>query len=154
MRKYLIFTAIVALVIATLILPLAASAGPPDSATMKFGRPDLGSGCSFPCDDDASFHAVDKVAPGSVAISAGGSVTFEMNGFHQVAIYEPGIKPRDIEPNIITFPFLNDEDGRIFLGGLQVDETFTFEEPGKYLVLCNITPHFEEAQMWGWVIVN
>jgi len=26
--------------------------------------------------------------------------------------------------------------------------------PGKYLVICNITPHFEESQMWGWVIVN
>ena len=59
-----------------------------------------------------------------------------------------------IEPNEDTFPFVNDEEGLIFLGGLVTDETYTFDEPGKYLVICNITPHFEESKMWGWVIVK
>ena len=158
MRKYHIPIAIAVVIIALLALPLVTLAGPPDSATMKFGRPDLGSGCNFPCVDDASFHAVDKIEPGSVSISAGGTVYFEVIGFHQVAIYEPGIKPKDIEPDDTAFPFVNDADGRIFVGGFNPAATFvdsfTFEEPGKYLVICNITPHFEEAQMWGWVIVN
>ena len=153
MRKNVIVLTAVALIF-ILALPGVGLAGPPDEATMVFGRPDLGSGCNFPCEDDASFHAVDKIQPGAVAISVGGTVTFDMEGFHQVAIYEPGIAPKDIEPDANAFPFVNDANGRIFLGGLTVDETFTFDEPGKYLVICNITPHFEDSQMWGWVIVN
>ena len=31
--------------------------------------------------------------------------------------------------------------------------TFTFTEPGRYLVICAFLPHFE-AQMYGWVIVK
>ena len=152
-KKNVIILTLVTLAL-IMALPSVGLAGPPDTATMVFGRPDLGSGCNFPCEDDASFHAVDKVQPGTVAISVGGTVTFDMEGFHQVAIYEPGIAPQDIEPDDNSFPFVNDPNGLIFLGGLMVDETFTFTEPGKYLVICNITPHFEEAQMWGWVIVN
>jgi plastocyanin len=151
MHKNVIVLTAVALVF-ILALPGVGLAGPPDEATMLFGRPDLGSGCNFPCEDDASFHAVDKIQPGSVAISAGGTVYFDIEGFHQVAIYEPGIAPKDIEPT--GFPFVDDEDGRIFLGAPLADTSYTFDEPGKYLVICNVTPHFEEAQMWGWVIVN
>lgn len=135
-------------------LPMVGLAAPPASATMVFGNPDHGSGCNFPCADDASFHSVDRVIPGAVAISANGTVTFDMWGFHQVAIYAAGTRVRDVEPNPLTFPFVNDPDDRIFLGGLTADAAFTFEEPGKYLVICNVAPHFEEAQMWGWVQVN
>jgi plastocyanin len=157
-NKNVIILTVVALAL-IMAIPSVGLAGPLDSATMVFGRPDLGSGCNFPCEDDASFHAVDKVQPGTVAISVGGTVTFDIVGFHQVAIYEPGIAPKDIEPDDKTFPFVNDPNGRIFLGNppippLDPDASFTFTEPGKYLVICNITPHFEEAQMWGWVIVN
>ena len=30
----------------------------------------------------------------------------------------------------------------------------TFDEPGRYLVLCNFTPHFAEFDMYGWVNVK
>jgi len=30
----------------------------------------------------------------------------------------------------------------------------TFEEPGIYLVICTTLEHFEEAKMYGWVIVK
>ncbi len=135
-----------------LLWPAATSAE--TTAVMRFGRPELGSGCNFPCEDDHSFHAVDRVQPGAVRIEAGDTVEFDVEGFHQVAVYEPGIRPKDIEPNPATFPFLNDPDGRIALGGVETDFEYTFEEPGKYLVLCNITPHFEESQMWAWVLVS
>jgi plastocyanin len=126
----------------------------PSQATMVFGRPDLGSGCQFPdCVSDKSFHAVDKVAPGSVSIAAGGTVDFDIEGFHQVAIYAPGTKPSDIEADETAFPFVNDDTNRIFLGGI-ADASFTFSEPGKYLVICNIAPHFEDSNMWGWVQVK
>jgi plastocyanin len=142
------------LLVLLIMLPVVALAGPPDSATMDFGNPDHGSGCNFPCEDDASFHSVDQIVPGSVSISVGGTVTFDVEGFHQVAIYGPGVTPQDIEPDPATFPFVNDPDGRIFLGGLTADASYTFTEPGKYLVICNLTPHFEGAQMWGWIQVQ
>jgi plastocyanin len=126
----------------------------PDSATMRFGNLELGSGLNNPpvSFHDNSFRAQDTIFPGSVVIAAGGSVDFEIEGFHQVAIYEPGVAPRDIEI-VGTPPFVNDPDGRVFLGGMS-DEQVTFDEPGKYLVICNVAPHFEEASMWGWVMVK
>ncbi len=148
-RMLILTVAVLALILA---IPIGVFAGPPSTATMLFGRPDLGSGCNFPCVDDASFHAVDKVQPGAVVISKGGTVYFDVEGFHQVAIYEPGIAPADIE--VQAFPFVNDPEGLIFTGGLLADVSYTFNQPGKYLVICNIAPHFEEAQMWGWVHVK
>ena len=79
---------------------------------------------------------------------------FAVVGFHQVGIYKPGINPDDIEPVEATFPFVDDDDGRKALGALTLDFDYKFTEPGKYLVICNIAPHFVEAQMWGWVIVQ
>jgi plastocyanin len=141
-------------VVLLIALPVVALAAPPSSATVAFGSPDHGSGCNFPCVDDASFHSVDQVVPGAVAISAGGTVTFDVEGFHQVAIYAAGTTVKDVEPDPLAFPFVNDPDGRIFLGGPTADASFTFAEPGKYLVICNIAPHFEEAQMWAWIQVK
>lgn len=154
-RRVIIVLASTLVLVALTAMPVGA--GPPDSATMQFGRPNVGSGCNFPCTDDASFHAVDKIVPGAVAISAGGTVSFDIEGFHQVAIYEAGTKPKDIEPNPPAPPnppLVNDPNGRIFVGGFLADTSYTFENPGKYLVICNIAPHFEEAQMWGWVTVK
>ena len=147
---------ILALVVLALLMatPAASFAGPPDSATVMFGRPTLGSGCVFPCLDDASFHAVDAIQPGAVAISDGGSVTFDVQGFHQVAIYGPGITPKDIQPDPAAFPFVADPNGRLLLAPPLTDVTFTFNEPGTYLVICNVAPHFEDAQMWAWVQVK
>ena len=142
-RKYFVLLSVVALVL-LLAVPSVSIAGPPDSATMVFGRPDLGDS-----------QARNKIEPGAVAISAGGTVTFVMDGFHQVAIYQPGVNPTDIVP---TGNRVNDPNGLIFTGdpaapGMSED-VYTFNEPGKYLVICNVTSHFVNAQMWGWVIVN
>jgi len=125
----------------------------PQQATMQFGRPNLGSGCLFPCVDDQSFHAVDRVSPGAVAISAGGTVNFNVQGFHQVAIYSSGVAPKDIDVNG-PFPFVNDPTSLLFLGAPGANASYTFANPGKYLVICNVAPHFEEAQQWGWVQVQ
>lgn len=155
-RVMTVLTGVVLLVVMS-AMPLGAA--PPGDATMQYGRPDVGSGCNFPCVDDASFHAVDKIQPGAVAISAGATVDFNVDGFHQVAIYAAGTKPKDIEPDEAAFPLVEDPEGRIFVGALPLpgfdpNASFTFEQPGKYLVICNIAPHFEEAQMWGWVTVK
>lgn len=30
----------------------------------------------------------------------------------------------------------------------------SFSQPGKYLVICNLTPHFSFFKMYRWVIVK
>jgi hypothetical protein len=153
---------------AVLLLAVAAALGLPaavlaldGSATVRFGNPDAGSGFPPPSGHDASFNAKENMIPRTAVISQGGSVTFEIDGFHQAAVYGPGTKPDDI-----TLPpsgdFVNDSDGRIELGPLNfppgttswTTSAGTFAEPGKYLIICNFLPHFAFAKMYGWVEVK
>jgi len=152
---------------AALVVPAVVLAGPGTSATVEFGKPNTGS--SFdPGEHDFSFRAYDKINPRTVTISAGGSVDFKLVGFpHQVALYAPGVEPEDIDvppfgppddPNFENL-FINDADSRIYLGASpfgppQATETVTFASPGKYLMLCNFTPHFAFAKMYGWIDVK
>lgn len=165
------------LVLLTLVLAVAVPviASPPDSATVQFGDENVGS--PFPPQDghDQSYHAVDKMVPRTVSISAGGSVTFNITPFHQVAIYAPGTAPDDIDLSdaalddlIVPFPpfvipniIINDGDDRVALSPpLALEDTQwttpagTFDQPGRYLVICTTLPHFAEADMYGWVNVH
>lgn len=144
--------------------------GVPSSATIIFGDPNAGS--PFPPEEghDASHHASDKMVPRTVVIAEGGEVTFEVAPFHQVAIYDVGTEPEDIDITMtedLTNPFfipdfiINDPNNRVALSpDLNVFPTVwttpagTFDEPGKYLVTCTTFPHFVEADMYGWVIVK
>jgi plastocyanin len=144
---------------AALVVPAVVVAGPDGSATARFGNPNAGT-VFPPAEHDASFHAYDKINPRNVVISAGGSVDFEVFGFHQVAIYEPGVTPDDID--VPPFPpesniFIDDATDRLFLGAPTASVTSppgTFATPGKYLMICNVTPHFAFAKMYGWVTVT
>lgn len=143
----------------------------PMHAEVEFGIEEGAVGSPFPpAEHDQSFHAFDKLRPRTVTIGPGGSVTFEIYPLHQPAVYEPGVRPEDIdtdstEPIVIngtTLPFplvrITDSDGRIALAPPQSFEeeewTVTFEEPGRYLVICTTWVHFTEAKMYGWVIVQ
>jgi hypothetical protein len=135
------------------------------TATVKFGR--VGVGSPFPPPDhDASFHAYDAIRPRTAVIRAGGTVTFEVAPFHYPAIYEDGTRPEDINTDDVYFegdcpiPLFEDEEGRIAEGPLNcpsdevVEWSYTFEEPGLYLVICQMLPHFVEANMYSWVRVR
>jgi plastocyanin len=146
---------------AVLVVPALVSAGPDSSATVQFGNPDVGSPFPPPTfQHDASSHARDNLIPRTVVISAGGTVTFNIVGFHQPAIYAAGTTPGDI--TVPAFPpnlFINDSNGRLALGPLNVPPAtssfqYTFATPGRYLVICNVTPHFAIDGMYGWVIVQ
>ena len=152
---------------AALVVPAVVFAGPDGTATVRYGNPNAGT--SFPPDEhDRSFNAYDKINPRNVVISAGGSVSFEMLGFpHQVAVYNPGVAPEDIDvpdfgpPNDPNFDniFINDATERKFLGATpfgppQPTESVTFATPGEYLMICNVTPHFAFAKMYGWIDVK
>lgn len=146
---------------------LLSKSGPPSTATVQFGRNELGSPFPPPEEHDASTHAKDALQPRTVVISAGGTVTFSVASFHKIAIYEPGTTPDEIdttllEPSGAPFPFppiINDPTGRITRGALalpgpDVAFSWTFDEPGRYLVICEVLPHFAAMGMYGWVIVK
>jgi hypothetical protein len=150
-------------------------AGFPEEATIAFGRDDVGSAFAPPDEHDASFHAKDKIRPRLVNLAAGGNVIFDMGTFHGVAIYEPGTTPEDIEVSEATLedlavpfpPFLlegfliDDPDGRVAdrspmsLGPMQWSPPEgTFDEPGRYLVICYVAPHFLFANMYAYIDVR
>lgn len=144
----------------------ARTAGVPAEATVVFGRDQLGTDFFPPGSHDASFHATDAVQPRTVVIAAGGTVSFLVAEAHKIAIYEPGVTPRDIDATNLEspgtpFPFppiINDATGRIVRDGLvfgpAVPFSWTFDQPGKYLVICEVLPHFVESKMYGWVDVK
>jgi hypothetical protein len=149
-------------VIAVLAVPAVVLAVPDDSATVRFGNP--GAGSFVPgVVENGSFNAQDNLIPRTVNIARGGTVTYEIAGFHQPAIYEPGTQPSDITvPPFPQFEFINDSSGRIAGGlgplnippGTQSWESPALTQPGTYLVLCNFIPHFAFAKMYGWVNVK
>lgn len=161
------------------VSPTPAVAGAPSLAmaavaTVRFGINELGS--PFPPQDrhDHSSTAADMLVPQTVVITRGGSVTFHIDEVHQAAVYRPGTLPGDIRIDgstlesadlgfgIVLPQFrINDPNGRLALAPAQalVDQTWstppgTFDDPGRYLVICTSAPHFVLNRMYGWVIVQ
>jgi hypothetical protein len=138
--------------LALIATPVSAGSG---DTTVKFGMPWTGSACVPPqCFDDASFHAKDTITPAVVSIPVGSTLTAQVAGFHQAVLYEAGTRLSDIEPNPATFPFVEDPDGVIAWAPPVTDLEYTFTSPGRYLLICNITPHLEEARMYAVVYVR
>ena len=150
-----------------------ATAAPGTTATVQFGQANVGSKFPPTSGHDQSAHAVDNMVPRTVVIDKGGKVTFNTFGVHQIGIYAPGTEPSDIDttdlvltpagcprpgPPAAPVPLLiNDDTNRVALYTHACDAPWTaehtFDEPGKYLVICAFLPHFE-VQMYGWVIVR
>jgi plastocyanin len=151
--RRLTLPSVLGLILALTGSPVVASGTP----TMVFGNSGVGSGCipGLGCFDDASFQAMDKINPHALSVQVGQEVLFDVAApqLHQVAIYDAGTIPADIDVNPANF-FVDDAGDRIWIDAPGADTTFTFSAPGKYLVICNITPHFEFANMWGWVTVR
>ena len=114
------------------------------------------------------------VLPKTIEIKAGGVVNFAVAGFHQIVVYRPGIDARDIVPP--AFPpnlFMNISLGTAYYVGINPNnanpttpaapagidnglnrlESVSFAEPGVYLVVCNVTPHFLDG-MYAYVRVS
>ena len=146
------------------------------TAIISFGRDDVGSSFPPPSGHDRSSHAIDKVRPRQVNLGAGGTVTFQMGTFHQVAIYAPGTEPEDIDvgstidltapppapPGTVIIPdfLIDDPASRLALGPFSFapmdwdSPAGTFDTPGTYLVICTVVPHFTGAKMYAWVTVR
>jgi plastocyanin len=162
-------------VVALLALPPteAAGQGPPSTATVRFGNPSAGSDFSPASGHDRSSNAKDNAIPRTVVISQGGSVIFEHHGLHNLAVYAPGTRPENITtalPPPATAPGcrplgrMNDDDAnsdRLFDNNSSPAEgtpvtvgPATFSAPGRYLFICQVRPHFQDFNMYGWVIVQ
>jgi plastocyanin len=150
----------------------AAKGGPATTATVRFGNPDVGSPFRPPDPHDQSFHSIDNVIPTTTVISAGGTVTFELAEFHQAAVYAPGTRPDDIDATDVT-NLTDPGSGAVIIPGFLIDFAddpafldnspfafapqsweMTFDEPGRYLVICAVVPHFVESKMYAYVHVK
>ncbi|MBF6024577.1 hypothetical protein [Lysobacter niastensis] len=162
---------LVAAVLSLGLTALPASAeNPHETATVTFGAwmssPPLDR---FPNSSNTRLNNDHLVTPNVVKIKAGGTVNFIISGLHNIAVYEDGIEPGDIDisnpvsttgpvPNP-PVPIINDPNGRIYRGldpTLQpIDriEAVRFDDPGTFLVICGIVPHFTGG-MYGYVVVQ
>ncbi|MFQ5679707.1 MAG: hypothetical protein ACE5HP_09650 [Gemmatimonadota bacterium] len=146
---------------------------PAVSATVRFGSATASSPFPISPEEGPQAEAATAVTPRTVRIGRGGSVTFEIAPFLQVAIYAPGTNLAAIEvgpgtletvkfgPFELTSFRINDPRGRLALSPEQTQRTVTwttpagtFDQPGRYLAVCTSTPHFVFHRMYGRVIVE
>ena len=139
--------------------------GPLSNATVSFGAwmTPLDRFPNAPPSPVGNHHAL---IPQVAKIKAGGSVNFIISGLHQVIVYDDGTQPGDInkallEPPIGPLPPLiadpnrriyRGPDPRILLPTLDRVEAVQFANPGTYLVICGVLPHFNQG-MFGFVTV-
>lgn len=150
MKYKKIVQAVLVLFVATL-LAIPAPAWADDSVSVQFGQ------------GGETGAERNRIVPGTVEIEEEGEVDFEIIGFHQIAIYRPGIGPMDIDTMLrdANQAFLiDDPNGRIALSpppntvsSWTADDDL-FEEPGRYLVICTVVGHFVEDHMYGWIVVQ
>lgn len=133
------------------------------SVTVSFG-----AGLNTAQPGNAANH---HVLPKTINVKTGGVVNFVVSGFHQVYVYRPGTEPE----NIVVPPaglFINDFNNLYYLGinpgpnpppsplppgvppipanasnAPNRVESVSFNEPGTYLVICNVRPHFLDGMI-------
>ena len=147
--------------------PAATIDGPLANATVSFGA------WIMPLDrhpnvlppPTANHH---ELIPQVAKIKAGGSVNFIISGLHQVIVYDDGTQASDINIGLLSPPppgtplppLIDDPDGRLYRGPdprvllptLDRVEVVHFANPGTYLVICGVLPHFQQG-MFGFVKV-
>ncbi len=107
-----------------------------------------------------------ELIPRIATIRSGGTVNFIIAGFHQVIVYADRTRPEDINTALTVpatappgAPLIDDPTNRIYRGldpSLQPRdrvEVVHFANPGTYLVICGVLPHFVNDRMFGFVRV-
>jgi len=153
--------------------------GPLAQATVSFGQYPADSTVDRMRVANPGNRNVNQLIPNEVTIQAGGTVSFIIEGFHQVVVYDKGTQPGDINA-ALAYPaplagFIDDPNRRIYVGlnpaGVAANffapgvpaaaiaapsqdriESVNFPNPGTYLVICAVRGHFNGG-MWGFVRV-
>jgi plastocyanin len=118
-----------------------------------------------------------QLIPNQATIGAGGAVNFIISGFHQILVYGGGTQPDDFDAlttptvppqQLAAPPLINESTNRIYRGldpsqqplyrsgdAFIQDrvEVVRFANPGTYLVMCAVHPHFFNDGMFGFVKV-
>jgi len=129
------------------------------------GSPKLSVTVAFGAGLNTGGPANHHVLPGIIHVKEGGVVNFVVAGFHQIFVYQPGKRPKDIAvPPSGTF--INDLDGLFFQGLSPAGppptgfsntqnrvESVSLPEKGMYLVICNVRTHFLNG-MFAFVKVD
>ncbi|MGH9796382.1 MAG: hypothetical protein ACRD5G_16570 [Candidatus Acidiferrales bacterium] len=143
--------------------------GPLASATVSFGQWSAAPLDRFPNLNAPVVPNQHQLTPNEVTIKAGGAVNFIIAGFHIVLVYGDGTQAADININATVPPtvpltpagppLINDPNNRIYRGldpSLQPQdrvEIVSFPNPGTFLVICGVRPHFVNDGMFGFVRV-
>jgi plastocyanin len=140
--------------------------GPLATATVSFGQWAANGLDRFPDLGAPGLPNGHQLIPYEVKIAAGGTVNFIVGGFHHVLVYDDGSQPGDIDvtqtipvTNPPGPPLINDATNRIYRGldpsTVPQDraEVVQFPNPGTYLVICGVLPHFANDGMYGFVRV-
>jgi uncharacterized cupredoxin-like copper-binding protein len=113
------------------------------------------------------------VLPRTIEIKAGGVVNFAVAGFHQIFVYNPGKGPEDVVPNVNPMALFIDDTTNLYYRGILPAggpppgipvttnpsnavnrvEPVSFADPGTYLVICNVAPHFRDG-MYAFIKVS
>lgn len=166
MHRRTLGTLALAVILATTITPGAARADDDDlkklAVTVSFGR-----GLNTAQPGNAVNH---HILPQTIRVKAGGVVNFVVAGFHNIFVYLPGRGPDDIVVPA-TGLFINDLTGLYYQGfqpaggplgtpatanpsnAVNRVESVSFSQPGTYLVICNVRPHFLDG-MFAFVEVT
>jgi hypothetical protein len=155
--------------------------GPLASATVAFGQWNADPIIDRFPNNSPRTQNNHHLIPGEAVIKAGGSVNFIISGFHHLLVYGDGTKPQDINitkliPTTVQPgpPLIDDPANRVYRGldpsvlpmlpgstptqPLQDRvEVVRFPNPGRYLVICGVLPHFFDVAagfiMFGYVKV-
>lgn len=169
--------ALVTLLFVALTVPSAVAIdGPLANANVSFGqwRQPLDR---FPINSPAGSNE-HQLIPHTATIRAGGAVNFIISGLHQPIVYAAGTQSTDIDTTLTVLttgvpnnvPLIDDPNGRLYrgldpsrliyvttvTGTLPVRdrvEVVQFPNPGRYLVICGVHPHFVNDDMFGFVNV-
>jgi plastocyanin len=137
---------------------LAASGEDAGDAHRQAVTVSFGAGLNTAQPGNAANH---HILPHVIQVRRGGVVNFVVAGLHQIMVYFPGVTPETIAVPPPTSFFINDNNNLYYRGIAPAGgpppataatvnpsnaenrvESVSFSEPGDYLVICNVRPHF------------
>lgn len=165
--KHATFPMICLMAVLATVLPTGSSEAQDDGNSRMSVTVSFGVGLNTAQPGNAANH---HILPTTIEIKAGGVVNFAVAGFHQIFVYLPGMGPGDIlvpPSGLFINDFLNLYYQGIAPAGGPLGtapttnpsnasnrvEPVSFSEPGTYLVICNVRPHFLDG-MFAFVKVS